>query len=211
MPRLFIAISVAATPPLRVVLEQLAQLQPAVRTVAADQLHLTLRFLGSTPEHLVAPITGAMDRAVAGGDQQASNLAFTGLGRFPEDPRRPARVVFSRATHASEPTKSGVLQTLAVAVDRELDQLDPPLGSAAGRDRPFRPHLTLGRVKIRHRPGSRDLQQIEALREVIAVHSGADLGQSPIDAARLVESNLTARGSIYTTRHQVPLPSPSSR
>lgn len=83
MARLFIAIHVPPTPPIEVVLRKLDRLGPTVRPVAAEQLHLTLRFLGQTPEDRAAPIAAALDRAVAAAGVGPFELHLKGLGRFP--------------------------------------------------------------------------------------------------------------------------------
>ena len=103
MARLFIAVHVPPTPPIEVVLRRLDRLGPTVRPVAAEQLHLTLRFLGQTPEDRAAPIAAALDRAVAAAGVGPFELHLKGLGRFPKNgsfraagpgPKAP-RVVFA--------------------------------------------------------------------------------------------------------------------
>src|SRR5262245_65906918 len=63
--------------------------QRDVRWVRMDGLHLTLRFLGPTPEDQVAPVADAVRRAAAG--HGPFTLRIDGGGAF-QDPRRPRTI-----------------------------------------------------------------------------------------------------------------------
>jgi 2'-5' RNA ligase len=103
-----------------------------VRWVRLDGLHLTLRFLGPTPDERIAPTMAAVDvvgRAATG----PIEVEFAGSGTFPSG-RRP-RTLWIGLVHGV-----GALSELAAATDDALvDAGWPPDG------RPFRPHLTLAR------------------------------------------------------------------
>ena len=189
MPRLFIAVNVPPWPALEQVLHQLGRVE-GLRPVSAEQLHLTLRFLGETAEELAAALGPALDRAVGDLDMAAVDLHLTGLGRLPKG-RRPARVVYAQPDAAG----AEALRALARGVDRQLAELEPGLPP---RDRPFTPHLTLARVKGRH--VARD--ELRALLQEYADH---DLGRARISEVHLIESQLTPQGPIYTTRHTAKL------
>ena len=105
-----------------------------VRWVRLDGLHLTLRFLGPTPEDRIGPTIDAVQAATAGPDAPGPfEIVLGGAGAFPERGR--PRAIWIGLT-------AGVT---------ELDTLSARLGGAlttAGwepDDRPFRPHLTLAR------------------------------------------------------------------
>jgi len=103
----------------------------AVRWVRLDGLHLTLRFLGPTPDERVPELAAAVDRAAAGRDP--IGLVLRGAGAFPS-PARPRAVWIG----VDDPMEE--LARLAAAVEDEL--------AAMGwerNDRPFHPHLTLAR------------------------------------------------------------------
>ncbi len=102
-----------------------------VRWVRMDGLHLTLRFLGPTPEASV-PIVAEAVRRVAS-TQDPFEVRIDGGGSFP-NPRRP-RTLWLAVTHGT-----AELGSLARAVDRELVAAGWP-----SDDRPFRAHLTVAR------------------------------------------------------------------
>ena len=102
-----------------------------VRWVRMDGLHLTLRFLGPTPEAGV-PIVAEAVRRVAS-TQDPFEVRIDGGGSFP-NPRRP-RTLWLAVTHGT-----AELGSLARAVDRELVAAGWP-----SDDRPFRAHLTVAR------------------------------------------------------------------
>jgi 2'-5' RNA ligase len=103
-----------------------------VRWVRLDGLHLTLRFLGPTPEPRIEP-TAAAVVDVASRASGPIELELGGVGAFPSG-RRP-RTIWIGLTGGVEP-----LGRLAAEVDRALKAAGwPPV------DRPFRAHLTLAR------------------------------------------------------------------
>lgn len=135
--RCFVALEVA--PEVR---ERLAALQEAlrkaapradVRWVRPETIHLTLAFLGIVPEPLVSEVAAAVRSAAA--SRPPVVLTMTGLGAFPT-PRAP-RILWARVADAGE-----AAERLALAVQAALTPLGYPLET-----RPFRPHLTLGRVR----------------------------------------------------------------
>ena len=157
--------------------ETLAAQMPdrAVRWVKPDRMHLTLRFLGDTAVSQLSSIAGQLDRVSA---QHATHTLETeGLGCFPN--RKRPRVIWVGLQGELEAT--GRLK-------QAIDQALVPLGWKE-EDRPFRPHLTLGRVK-----DSRKLQ---------GVHWEAEVGVAPVPvtAVHLIESTLRPDGPIYTVRH----------
>jgi RNA 2',3'-cyclic 3'-phosphodiesterase len=102
-----------------------------VRWVRLDGLHVTLRFLGPTPEAAIPGITEAVRGAAA--DVQAFEVVVDGAGAFPS-PSRPRALFLDIVEGASD------LATLAGKVETGLEPLGWPRS-----DRPFRAHLTLAR------------------------------------------------------------------
>lgn len=204
--RLFIAVRCPASAGLRRVLEQLATCGPGVKPVAADDLHLTLRFLGDTPAERVPTLSAAIDRAVAAAGVGPIAVRWARLGRFPTDPRKPARVV-----HVT-PADPAPFDRLAARLSDALAALDPPVSAES---RPFHAHLTLARLKpprsagrARRRDAATSTEragragQIEAL---LREHESSDLGGCRIEAVHLIASKLTPSGPIYRILHEAPL------
>ncbi len=109
----------------------LRELPGAPRWTAPDRWHLTLLFLGAVPEDTVQPLTRAAAPAVAAAPPMALRLA--GGGRF-GSLRRP-QVAWAGIDGDVVP-----LVQLAARLGDVARHLGLPV-----EDRPFRPHLTLGR------------------------------------------------------------------
>jgi 2'-5' RNA ligase len=158
---------------------------PGLKRVRPELMHLTLAFLGWTPDEQL-DAAGAAARAAATG-QRAFDLSFAGSGRFPPTGR--PRVVWLGVGEGAEP-----LAGLAGAVTAEL----------RGRglkfdDRPFAPHLTLARV--REEASGPEARTVAAAVDAIAV---PDL-RARVDRIAVVESVLSPTGPSYTARVEVRL------
>jgi 2'-5' RNA ligase len=104
-----------------------------VKWVAPEGIHLTLQFLGAVLEERVKGIETAIAEAAAG--SRPLLLEVKGAGGFPN--ARHPRVIWAGV--------SGDLQPLAALV-ADLGHRLAPLGFPP-EDRPFSPHLTLGRAR----------------------------------------------------------------
>jgi RNA 2',3'-cyclic 3'-phosphodiesterase len=113
-----------ATAPLRMTI-------PGFRWVPAQNLHLTLVFLGWVEADDVEPIRGSLGAAVASAAPFVARLGAT--GRFPE--RGKARVLWAGFTTAVEELTDLADRARAGVADRVTDA------------RPFRPHVTVARAK----------------------------------------------------------------
>ncbi|GBD24825.1 RNA 2',3'-cyclic phosphodiesterase [bacterium HR30] len=175
--RTFIAVDVNASVAQRVEALQaaLAKTRADVRWVDNHNLHVTLKFLGPTPEEDVPPVTEAIARIA--GRHQPWKVEVRGVGAFPSF-RRP-RVLWL-AVH-----DDGKLAEVA----HELDEALVPLGFAP-EQRPFQPHLTLGRV--------RSLQRWEALEKEVKAHLEESFGESVVEELILYRSDLRPTGAVYT-------------
>jgi 2'-5' RNA ligase len=103
-----------------------------VRWVRLDGLHLTLRFLGPTPEALLAPTADAVAAAAAAVDGPI-RLELTGAGSFPRAARPRTLWVGVGGDTERLARLAAVTETALVGAGWSPD------------DRPFRPHLTLAR------------------------------------------------------------------
>lgn len=152
-----------------------------VTWVAADNLHLTLKFLGEVPESGLDGVLTATGRAAARAAR--FDLELAGVSAFP--PRRP-RVI---AAGASD--RPATLAGLAASLEDELAALGVPR-----EDRPFRAHITLGRLK--GPPGAR-------LGAAIAGMGRTGFGVQPVSEIALVRSRLTSTGAVYAPLEEFPL------
>ena len=133
--RLFIAIELSAQ--YKKALGELRTAIPGARWVAAEQIHLTLAFLGEVDEDTAGRMIAGLTRIEAA----EFELILTGTGCFPS--RQRPRVVWIGVRQ--EP---GLLD-LATKVHETVCACGIPL-----EERPFSPHLTLARLRI---PASKEL------------------------------------------------------
>ncbi|MBM4187279.1 MAG: RNA 2',3'-cyclic phosphodiesterase [Gemmatimonadetes bacterium] len=181
--RLFVAVPLAASAEgeVAVILDRLREANWPVRWVRPEGIHVTLKFFGEVAPDRLETIAEAIDFAARGTRPIAMTLQ--GAGVFPSVDR--PRVIHLAID--AEPS----LELLQDRLERSGEQLGfPPEG------RPFRPHVTLGRVREGHRlpPGWQDL--VESIGP-----GDAFLG----DRIVLYESELTKDGPRYAVRHQVVL------
>ena len=185
--RTFIALPLPAewTSTLESVIENLSNSTAgAVRWVQPSGIHLTLKFLGPTEARLVPDILAGLDASLQGA--QAPDLSLSGLGTFPNS--RNPRVLWAGVT--------GELDILENLYGR-VETLMVELGWAAER-RPFRPHLTIGRVRDRASSADRRKSGTAIWRCSIP-----ELAPWRPNSVRLYKSELTPRGAIYSNLGEV--------
>ncbi|PYN90742.1 MAG: RNA 2',3'-cyclic phosphodiesterase [Candidatus Rokuibacteriota bacterium] len=171
--------------------ETIERLRPVARDVAwiaPGNLHLTLKFLGSVPEARIDSIAGALSEASLGAHPFTARIR--GLGAFPSAGR--PRVAWAGVTEgASE------MIDLARRIDAALAGLGFPRD-----ERPFSPHVTLGRVR---RPGRNP-----ALTDALGSATAHEFGQMRVLSVSLMRSELGPRGARYTALATVSLGRPVS-
>ncbi len=152
-----------------------------VRWAAIPSIHLTLKFLGEIDRTMLPRLAEALNTSTGHG---TFSLRIHGLGGFP-DLRNP-RVVWCGVEGEAEK-----LAELQKGVEKACENLGfPP------EDRPFHPHLTLGRVQ-----GKRNLQQ---LVEYIRIGSEIECIFT-VDHFNIYRSVLTPHGAKYTILQELAL------
>lgn len=149
--------------------------KPDVKWVSAENLHITLKFLGETAEDTVRRLEEEFS-AVAG-RHSSFRLGLRGMGLFPDD-RRP-RVVWIDITDTEELRK----------LQEEVEERAISNGYKK-EDRPFSPHLTIGRVRSFARKDYL-LGAMEAIKQ-------KDFGNIEVSAFSLMKSDLKPAGAQYT-------------
>ena len=180
--RLFIAIELPdqIIQALSTVQDQLRAARP-VRWTPKNHLHLTLQFLGDTPVTQVDPLVAALAHRLHG--HAPFSLTATGLGVFPSL-KRP-RVIWVGL--------GGDLPGLT-HLQAEVVKASQPLGFEP-ESRPFKPHLTLGRVN--NRAGGGDYARLAALIEQRQA-ALKPLGRFAVNRVSLIRSQLKPGGAVYT-------------
>ncbi len=164
-----------------------------VRWVAAENVHLTLKFLGDVSPANVDMLT-QMLRAEAD-SIPAFDIRVGGLGSFP-NLRRP-RVLFIgiQAPACPEPSRRSGLEALYRGIEAACARL-----GYESEPHAFSPHLTIGRV--RQDVSGSDGQKIRRAVEALHIDS---LGNARVDSVQLYKSDLKPGGSVYTRLYSAPL------
>lgn len=183
--RLRAFIAVALPEGLRQALQDLiAELSAAsgssVRWVRPEGMHVTLQFLGDVEVPRLDGLRRRLEKDLSG--QHAFVAHLRGVGAFPNV--RAPRVIW---VGAESPELGELAARVGEAVSRE---------GLPREDRPFRGHVTLGRLR---RPAAP-----RALAQGIERHRQDDFGPFKIDAIHAYRSWLRPGGAVYTTQWTIP-------
>lgn len=153
-----------------------------VRWVRPETYHVTLRFLGETPEARVADLVARVRPAVAA--LRPFSLGLGSVAAFPSA-RRPRALAVDLAPAAPLLALAGAVEAAVVAAGFPAE------------GRPFRPHLTVGRVRDRVHP---------VLPEI-------PVQAPPFEVAEVVlfRSELRSEGARHTPLDRMPLEGPEPK
>ena len=151
--------------------------------MAAENFHITLKFLGGVDDARIGAFTDALRAAVDG--EHAFDLEIVGLGAFPSATR--PRVLWAGVAAGLE-----LLTAIAARVDHAM-----ATQGFALEERPFSPHVTLGRV--------REPRRAPALSEALTAGATGRFGRVAIDSIALMRSDLSPRGARYAELARMPL------
>ena len=183
--RTFIAVELP-----REIQERLRQLQddfgaslPDVRWTRFGNIHLTLKFLGDVE---VSRVDKIRDSLIDVARQFSSfKMSLAGMGAFPNS-RKP-RIVWVGVEEGAD---------RLVEIARSIESSMKNLGFQREK-RPFRPHLTVGRI--------RRLENPQLMTRTLDESRVGDLGEFAVEKISLIRSQLDPAGSIYTTIAEAPL------
>ena len=164
------------------VLELSEALPTGIRWVDPAGIHLTLKFLGDVEAARVDALLDSMERAAGRFAVSSLSLSLSGLGVFPN--AREPRVLWAGVEGQLE-----ALRQLQLLVDEEISKM-----GFVKEHRPFRPHLTLGRVRDQ-------VPQVERYRIGQVMRKAALVGSHAWEAGgiHLIRSTLTPTGAIYNS------------
>jgi len=148
-------------------------------------MHVTLAFLGRTPDERLADVGEAANTAA--GSVTAFDIELDRAGRFPPTGR--PRVVWL-GIGAGAPAVLALGDRVRVELARRQIPFD---------DKPLRAHITLGRVR-----------EDAALADARAIAAATEAMRVPhlryrVDSVVVFESKLSPRGPTYTPRATIPL------
>ena len=156
-----------------------------VRWVATENIHLTLKFLGEVSLANMEMLTQAIQMEC---EQLPSfDITVASLGCFP-NPRRP-RVIWIGLDIPHQLNK----------LQRQIDTTAARLGYSA-EDKPFSPHLTIGRIREQSAP-----TELQTLRDLLERTTIGVLGTFTVREICLFKSDLKPGGPVYTRLLTIPL------
>jgi 2'-5' RNA ligase len=172
--RAFIAVDVHLGQEALDMWEQVKATGADLKMVNPEITHVTLKFLGDTDEALVEDIGAVLASAVKG--PAPFDVELRGLGVFP----KPSYIkVVWMGMEGAEPL---------VQIARDIEAGLKPMGFR--KDKPFRPHLTIARLK-----GGRKADKVASLVEA---HPDTPFGAFRVEEVVLKKSVLTPEGPIYS-------------
>jgi 2'-5' RNA ligase len=151
-----------------------------VRWVSPANTHLTLKFIGEIPPAAVDTLAHMLQLECR--SQPAFEISVSRAGCFPNSQR--PRIIW-----------------VGLQSPHDLVQLQQRIEAGAARlgiapeDRPFSPHLSIGRV----RPQLTAEQQQTLQTSLIALPQVTELGKFTVRSVTLFKSELRPAGALYTT------------
>ena len=181
--RAFVAIEVpgAVVDSLVQAQKELAGAGADIKLVERENLHLNLKFLGELTDAEVSDVKSRLGRLSLRG----ADVSVDGVGAFPSYSR--PRVVWAGIAQEDEP----LVIPIAKGVVSSLE------GIGERDDRPFRPHITLARV--------RSARNLRELTEVLSQIARMKFGAASLREIKLKSSTLTPNGPIYRDEGVYPL------
>lgn len=155
-----------------------------VKWVRPENIHLTLKFLGEISEEKTAEVKAVLD--LIAGSTVPFEVTIKDVGAFPniEGPR----VIWVDL-------EKGVAQVIALA--GAIDEALAKIGFTKD-NRPFSPHLTIGRVRSSHNKS----KLADKVSSTTSNSDLADVSAHQIKSVILFRSTLTPQGPIYTKLHE---------
>ena len=185
MIRSFLAIELPKS-----ILKKIEEVQGDLRSTHADvrwgnpeKIHLTLKFFGNIEESRIDPIFKSIEEVMQ--NTLPFSLKVRGVGAFPQ--LKNPRVIWMGLVDGRE-----ILTSFRKQIESQLGKI-----GFQPEDRPFHPHLTLGRMK-----SSRGKEELVGRMER---HKEEEFGDLQVERVVLFKSDLRPSGPIYTPLKEMKL------
>jgi 2'-5' RNA ligase len=181
--RCFIAVEVPG-PMRRSIGEMIENLRKSgsdVKWLPPDNVHMTLKFLGSTEESLLEALRESLFKKLS--PYSPFYIRISGVGCFPDE-RRP-KVVWVGAH------ESGQVRDVQRDIEAEMVKFGFP-----SEERTFSPHLTIGRVKSR--------KKMDDLLKMLDEYRQVSFGDIEVRGVTLMKSELNPAGAKYFPLAEIP-------
>ena len=172
------------------ILRKIGEVQGDLRSTHAEvgwtdpkKIHLTLKFFGNIEESRIDPIFKSIEEPVR--KTLPFSLKVRGVGAFPH--LKNPRVIWIGLVE-----EKGILTSFQKQIETQLEKV-----GFQPENRPFHPHLTLGRMK-----SSRGK---EGLVGRIERHREEEFGDFQVERMVLFKSDLRPSGPIYTPLRELRL------
>ena len=177
MKRIFIAVKVEAGETLLSMISSLKNGLSSgnIKWTNPDNIHITLAFLGDTEDHMIINISSMLKQKCEGFGKFELIIKGSGVFKNPDDPR----IIWT----GIEPSEK--LLQLNDYIINGLKEAGIRIES-----RPFKPHLTLGRIK--------SLKDREVLTTLIDKYQNKRIQKVQVNEVLLYESILLQTGPLYT-------------
>lgn len=156
-----------------------------IRWVPADNIHLTLKFLGNVSTANLEMLKEILGKVVT--NHRECDISVGGIGAFPK-PHNP-RVIWVGMEVPQE----------LVALQYNIEIETARLGYSR-EHRPFSAHLTFGRVSR-----NASVQDVHAIADVLESYKVGFLGATRLKTVYLYRSDLKSDGAVYTPIYSVSL------
>lgn len=163
--------------------DKLKKANADVGWVAPENLHITLKFIGSIDEEKIDEVVRIIKDSVA--CTKPFDLNYMGVGTFPTE--KNPRIIYADAIDPG-----GILAKIHEKLDNQLVAL-----GVKHEDRQFEAHLTVGRIKTR--------KNVKKLIEILNSYNGFHFGLEQVTRIVLMKSDLLQKGPIYTKLHIINL------
>jgi 2'-5' RNA ligase len=155
-----------------------------VTWVKPETIHLTIKFLGEIDEAAVEPLRVGVSAAIDG--RPAIEIPLGTIGAFPRLQAPRALWIGPPTNWDSQDEAKGALE-LAARIDAACEKLAVPRDA-----HPWRPHLTVARV----REGERDAARVLETSELTT--RPHDIGILHVDKISLMKSEMRPDGPVHT-------------
>ncbi len=180
MFRGFIAVDIDKNPKIYNILEELDKTGANLKIVKPEKIHITLKFLGDTDEAKTEDIETVIKEVVK--ETKPFKIKLEDLGVFPNE--NYIKVIWIGIKNSEK------LKKIAEEIDQKLTQ-----HGFKKNKRGFSAHLTIARVK-----SAKNKKQIQ---DLLKKYKGEVFGEANIDSVKLMKSELTPKGPIYTVKKEI--------
>ena len=170
--RTFVAVEITESTVLHSIKKLQSEIKISAKPVETHNMHFTLMFLGEIPEEMAKKVQAQLETITF----SSFDIRFEGVGAFPK-PKFPRVVWVGIDKDGGEK-----LVQLAKTVEEKLAPLE------FKSDKPFKPHVTIFRIRDRHGDITDHLER----------HLAKKFGSQKVSSIKFKQSVLTPSGPIYS-------------